>query len=164
MKKTGVSSKLSQVHGASLLERFEHYVQKGSGCWEWMSYRDPKGYGRINVSNKPLLAHRVSWELFRHKLRSDQQVLHRCDNPSCVRPEHLFLGDHVANMADKMAKKRHRYGVSRGSAHGCAKLTEDQVRAIRKSVGPSRIVAEEYGISGRQVRDIRRRAVWRHIP
>lgn len=157
-------SRQSQIHGVSLVERFNAYVtQRGSGCWEWQGFRDPNGYGRLNVKNRPVLAHRISWEIHCGPIGVDQQVLHRCDNPPCVRPEHLFLGDPAANSADKLAKKRHRYGVSRGSDHGCAKLTEDQVREIRTSVGPSRIVAEKYGVSGRQVRDIRTRRSWRHI-
>jgi len=153
-----------QMHGATLLERWAANVEKSSGCWKWTGYRDQNGYGRINIGNMPVLAHRVAWQLLCHEITSEQHVLHRCDNPSCVRPEHLFLGDHAMNMADKMAKKRHRFGVSRGVAHGCAKLNEEQVREIRASNGPSRIVAQQYGVSGRQVRDIRARRVWRHLP
>lgn len=156
--------KQHQRHGLSLAERYWTYTKKGRGCWEWVGYRDPNGYGRLNVDGIPVLAHRVAWEVLNGPITADQHVLHRCDNPCCVRPEHLFLGDQIANNADKMAKKRHRYGVSRGSAHGCAKLTEEQVLAIRESVGPSRIIGEEFGVSGRQVRDIRARRVWRHIP
>lgn len=154
--------------GLSLADRFMQYVEPGPGCWEWQSFRDPNGYGRLNIKTDdgrylPALAHRISWELFRHKLTSEQQVCHKCDNPGCVNPEHLFVGDPAANCADKIAKGRMRYGVSKGEQHGGAKLTEDQVREIRKSVGPSRIVGEKYGVSGRQVRDIRAGNVWRHL-
>jgi hypothetical protein len=154
-----------QVHGASLLERWNAYAgDRGSGCWEWTGHRDPNGYGRLNVGNRPVLAHRIAWELFRGPITTADHICHRCDNPSCVRPEHLFKGDHTLNMADKMAKKRHRYGVSRGSAHGCAKLTEEAVREIRASTLKLRELAERYGISISQVSDIRRRKTWKHLP
>lgn len=155
---------LQQHHGLTLVERYWAYTKKAEGCWEWSGYRDQNGYGRLHLGARPVLAHRVAWEIFRHPLTPDQHVCHRCDNPPCVRPEHLFLGDHADNMADKMKKKRHRYGVSRGEAHGCSKLTAEQVREIRGSVGASERVAERYGISGRQVRDIRTRRAWRHLP
>lgn len=155
--------KQQQHHGLSLMDRLMVWCSKSAGCWEWTGFRDSKGYGRINIGDTPALAHRVSWEVFRSPIPDGMYVLHRCDNPSCMRPEHLFLGDQQMNMDDKMSKKRHRYGVSRGIAHGCSKLTEDQVREIRASVGPSRITAEQYGISGRQVRDIRTLKVWKHL-
>lgn len=155
--------KQHQMHGATVLERWESNVQKSSGCWEWSGYRDENGYGRLNVDGVPVLAHRLSWTILRHELTPQQHVLHRCDNPPCVRPEHLFLGDQSANVADMWAKKRQRYGVSRGMAHGCSKLNDEQVREIRLSTGPSRITAETYGISGRQVRDIRAGKAWRHL-
>ena len=156
------------VKGASLTERFFYYVKTGQGCWEWQSYRDPNGYGRLNIRQPdgkyfPCLAHRVSWELFKHKLTADQHVCHKCDNPGCVNPEHLFVGDAAANCADKIAKGRLRYGTSHGEDHGCSKLIEDQVRKIRDSTGPSRIVATKFGISARQVRAIRNKEVWRHV-
>lgn len=156
--------KQKQLHGASLRERIQNYTEHGEGCWSWTGYRDPNGYGRLRVDGVPKLAHRLSWELYRGTIPEGMHVLHRCDNPPCVKPAHLFLGDHDMNMRDKMAKKRHRYGVSKGEKHGCSKLTEQQVREIRASVGPSRIIGEQYGISGRQVREIRTRTAWAHIP
>lgn len=157
--------KQKQVHGASLIERWSAYVgERGSGCWLWAGHRDPNGYGRLNVGGKPLLAHRISWELHHGPITPAEHILHRCDNPSCVRPEHLFKGDHALNMADKMAKRRHRYGVRRGTANEHAKLTEAQVIEIRASTEASEKVGPRYGVSGRQVRDIRIRKAWKHIP
>ncbi len=157
--------KLKQLHGATLLERWEHYVpERGTGCWEWRGNRDTNGYGRLNIGDVPQLAHRIAWELFRGPITSEEHICHRCDNPPCVRPEHLFKGDHTSNMADKMRKKRHRYGVSRGVAHGGVKLTEDDVRAIRASTLKLRELAEVYSISMTQASDIRRLKSWRHLP
>lgn len=153
-----------QIHGASLLERFNAYVgERGSGCWEWTGYRDPNGYGRLNIENVPVLAHRIAWETHFGPLTSADHICHRCDNPACVRPEHLFKGDHAMNMADKMAKKRHRYGVSRGADHGCAKLTEDDVRDIRRIGRPLNQHVKRYGISTSQASDIINRKSWRHV-
>lgn len=167
-RRHGDPTKAKYRVGISIAERFTQYVKQGAGCWEWQGYRDPSGYGRLNIRqpNKtyvPKLAHRISWELFRGPLTAEQHVCHKCDNPCCVNPEHLFVGDPAANCADKIEKGRMRYGVSRGEKHGRAKLTEAQIREIRASPGPSRIIAEKYGVSGRQVRDIRAGRVWRHV-
>lgn len=154
----------AQLHGATIADRFNAYVgDRGAGCWEWAGSRDPNGYGRLNIGGTPALAHRVSWELNFGPITSADHICHRCDNPSCVRPEHLFKGDYLMNTADKMAKKRHRYGVSRGADHGCAKLTEADVREIRRIGRPLRQHAERYGISTTQVWDIINRRSWRHI-
>lgn len=154
----------NQLHGKTLMERWSAYVTRGAGCWEWSGYKDPNGYGRLSIDNRPILAHRVSWEIHRGPLTSADHICHRCDNPSCVRPEHLFLGDHAANMADKMAKKRHRYGVSRGEAHGCSKLTIEQVHEIRAAEGTVSDIARRFQMSRTQVRDIRERRSWRYVP
>ena len=154
---------LKQLHGASLQERFDHYVDKSSDCWEWTGSRDPNGYGRLNIVDMPVLAHRISWKLHRHEITPDQHVLHSCDNPGCVNPKHLFLGDQAANNADMKAKGRYRPGVSRGVDHGCALLTEEQVLEIRKSPGKPQQIADKFGISRRHVNDIQNMRVWRHI-
>lgn len=153
-----------QFHGLTLRERLEARTVRSQLCWEWTGTRDKRGYGRLTVGNKPILAHRISWEVYKGKIPDGAQVLHRCDNPCCVRPSHLFLGDHDANMADKMAKKRHRFGTSHGEDHGCSKLTEFQVLEIRGRKGSSIKIAADYGVSGRTVREIRNRESWRHLP
>lgn len=156
--------KQEQLHGLTLSERFWMNVQTAQGCWEWQGGKDPNGYGRIATSGTPMLAHRLSYEIeHRVTLTPDQHVLHKCDNPACVRPSHLMQGDHSANMADKMAKGRHVFGVSLGEKHGCAKLTEADVRAIRDSQETGVALAAKYGVSTTQISDIRNRRSWRHI-
>jgi hypothetical protein len=152
-----------QLHGLSLEDRFWAYVDKSGDCWEWTGYRDTNGYGRLNVKNRPLLAHRLSWEFSRGKITPKEYVCHRCDNPRCVNPDHLFIGDQQDNMDDKMAKGRHNYGVSLGEKHGCAKLNSDQVLAIRAATGTISEIARRFGMSRTQTRDIRMMRVWRHL-
>lgn len=92
-----------------IAERFWEKVRKSSGCWEWTAYRNALGYGAIAYGKprRPVLAHRVAWELTHGAAPSpDVEVCHRCDNPSCVRPDHLFLGSHRDNMLDMIAKGR----------------------------------------------------------
>lgn len=153
-----------QLHGATLLERFEANVLRSSGgCWEWTGYRDENGYGRLNINGTPVLAHRISWDLFKRRKIGEDHALHRCDNPPCVNPDHLFRGDQIANTADKMKKKRHKFGTSHGSDHGMSKLNEDQIRAILASSESPQTIAGKYDISRRHVRDIQARKVWRHL-
>jgi hypothetical protein len=155
--------RLVQLHGATLEERFNHYHRKSAECWEWTGSTDANGYGRLNVEGRPILAHRISWQLHRHGITPEQHVLHRCDNPRCVRPEHLFLGDQAANNADMKAKGRFKPGVSRGEDHGGAVLDESDIRAIRASKNAPQQIADKFGISRRHVRDIRAGRVWKHI-
>lgn len=154
-----------QRHGMTLRERFlcDVPVADGDGCWEWKGNCDPNGYGRIAVDGTPQLAHRVSWIVLKGPLKANEFVLHRCDNPPCVKPGHLFLGTQQDNIRDMRRKKRQRYGISRGEKHGCSVLTEAQVREIRASSGSSRIVGLKYGVSGRTVREIRTRKSWTHL-
>ncbi len=85
-------------------ERFWAKVQKGDGCWEWQGYRDAGGYGRLTVQRRPELAHRMAFYLTYGPFEG--YVLHACDNPPCVRPDHLFVGGQKANMQDASSKRR----------------------------------------------------------
>jgi hypothetical protein len=84
---------------------FFHKLSMGNGCWEWLAQTDERGYGRVTVKGKKIFAHRFSYELFVGPA-ADLFVLHSCDNPSCVRPDHLRLGTHADNMADMRARGR----------------------------------------------------------
>jgi hypothetical protein len=88
--------------------RFWKKVEKTNDCWWWTGARDERGYGRFSIgrSQASRLAHRVAWLFSGGTLEGEALLLHRCDNPSCVRPSHLFVGTQVDNMRDANRKGR----------------------------------------------------------
>ena len=146
------------------VERFWNKVQKSSGCWLWTGTILHDGYGQFDRRR----AHRVAWELTNGPIPKGQLILHRCDNPPCVRPDHLFLGTHAENMADMTSKGRgltgsrswlskHGQRAKPGEAHHMAKLTTEQVAEIRELYEPNphrrpsavsqRALAERFGVT-----------------
>ena len=91
-----------------IADRFWPKVDKRSPdeCWNWVGQRDHQGYGRLKVGSKPARAHRISWMLSTGESAGSLCVLHSCDNPTCVNPDHLFAGTHSDNMRDREAKGR----------------------------------------------------------
>lgn len=160
---------------APLYVRFWRHVERSEhGCWTWTATRARFGYGQIASGGRGghmLRAHRVSWELHNGPIPDGLWVLHKCDNPACVRPDHLFLGTHADNMRDCIAKGRHRGATHRetylGERNGRSKLTADQVRELRlrRNDGESmRALARRFGVSKPSVQAIVRRDHWRHVP
>jgi hypothetical protein len=146
------------------------YEVNGHGCWVWSGSRSAGGYGQWLLEKTPLgngryskrriYAHRLSWELHRGAIPDGLRVLHECDNPPCVNPEHLFLGTMADNTHDMLAKGRE----SRGEDRPLAKLTERDVIAIRQSKETLMVLAERYGVAFQTISDVRRRKVWKHVP
>lgn len=85
-------------------------IDDESGCWNWVKASFKGGYGRISISGKICAAHRVSYTLSHGEIGEDLCVLHKCDNPRCINPDHLFVGTQMENMLDKCKKGRHRNG------------------------------------------------------
>jgi hypothetical protein len=140
----------------------------GSKCWLWLGRRNKDGYGKFRPARgaAPGLAHRYSWLLHCGEIPDGLCVLYRCDNPGCVRPDHLFTGTQQDNVVDMMAKGRR--AISKGGRH--ARLTEEQVLAIRKEYwsipnkrSNGRDLARKYGISQGYITNIVARRVWKHI-
>ena len=141
-------------------------IDKETNCWNWIAATSAKGYGQIRLLSRAYYTHRISYELEHGDIPEGMCVCHRCDNPACVNPEHLFLGTNADNMADKIAKGRESPvpGI-RGIDHYRAKLSEDDVIAIRsapKSVS-HRELASKYGNSIANISWIRNGKGWKHV-
>jgi hypothetical protein len=150
-----------------LLERLLSRTDKSGpdGCWLWTGCKDRNGYGVLTVkkdwkqSNKR--THRLMYLAAYGVDPGSLCVMHSCDNPSCVNPDHLSLGTNDDNTADRERKGRNR--PPKGEAHGNAKLTDDAVRFIRGSSLPRRILAQRFKVSPSLIGCVRRRLIWRHI-
>lgn len=133
-------------------------------CWLWASVtcvNNPARYGKLLIDGQWVKAHRVSWMLRHGEIPDGLHVLHRCDVPRCVNPNHLFLGTGLDNIRDKIAKGRAR--GPQGEAHARARLTERDVRAIYASSEPRKLLAARYGVSRQQVAKIKARRTWKHL-
>ncbi len=136
-------------------------------CWEWCASLSNKGYGKIgrNGGGGHVPAHRVSWELSNGPIPNVQCVLHRCDNPPCVNPAHLFLGTKADNTADMISKGRNV--PPRGEMSGRAKLTNDAVIDIRSrhANGERQVdLAHEYNLNDGTISRIISGKRWAHLP
>jgi hypothetical protein len=150
----------------TLEQRLDHYIDKSGGpdaCWPWTASTNT-GYGQMTWKRKPDRAHRLMWVLHHGPIPPDKpHILHRCDNPPCCNPAHLWAGTNADNIADMVAKKRARGGGQRGEDSGNAKLTLIQVRAIRAATGMQRDTAKRFGVSLSTVNSILRGRNWRHL-
>jgi hypothetical protein len=153
----------TQHHGLTLEQRFGAYVKRGPGCWEWTSAKNAFGYGVLRVGDGNTLAHRLAWTFARGKIPAGQYVLHRCDNPGCVRPSHLFLGTLADNNADMDAKGRRINSPPRGEENGMAKLTAAKVRMIRRSKATGAVLAQRLNVTQTTISSVRRRHAWRDV-
>ena len=114
------------------MKRFWDKVDKSCECWLWTASCKRNAYGGFKLDGKTVGAHRVSWAIANGPIPSGMFVCHRCDNPRCVNPAHLFLGDAKANAADRNKKKRHAHGATHYSVTHPEKLARGDANGSRK--------------------------------
>lgn len=151
---------------ASDLDRFMSHVHMvpESGCWLTDLSHDARGYGFFRLNKTTLArAHRWAYQNLVAPVPDDAVVCHKCDVPACVNPSHLFVGSPQDNVADKVAKNRQAYGEKMGRA----KLTEEQVREIKRAdytqPGMKSSMAYRFGVTRKVVYDIRHGRRWKHV-
>lgn len=166
VKLTGTVDIGPKAHG-TLEERFWRKVTKSESCWIWSGSKRPNGYGTIQRGGKnspTLLAHRVSCELHHGPIPRGCVVMHSCDNPSCVNPEHLLIGTHKDNTGDMDAKGRRVTIAPLGVQNGKSVLDDDKVRYIRQNPERSHAaLARELGVGATTVRGVRIGRCWTHV-
>jgi hypothetical protein len=146
-------------------ERFWPKIHKTDGCWIWQAQLNNKGYGCFTYYSQKrkrrsssMYAHRLAWILTNGPIPKGQNVLHKCDTPACVNPDHLFLGTQRDNVRDCISKGRFNpYGGLRSN------LTHDDVRAIRADPRKHHIIAADYGLLRNAVWNIKHRRSWKHV-
>lgn len=145
-----------------------------TGCWIWVGGMRYKGYGAFRIGLKHESAHRAAWIIYRGEIPDGLSVCHHCDNPSCVNPDHLFLGTAKDNTQDMIQKGRQVSGLrlhperaARGEHNGNSKLTEDEVRAIRLSYSLYSISKSElarwYHVDHKLISEIVNYRIWKHV-
>ena len=160
MKNPAAVKEMSQAD----VDRFWSYVDKNGECWLWTAYLDKRGYGVFSFKDSPRRAHRVSWFLEHGTEADEMYVCHSCDNPTCVRPSHLFLGTPQDNIDDGINKGRIKVV---GEDNPFAKLTEKEVTEILEKYKPHqykvRMLAEEYKVSLSTIERIVYGERWTHL-
>jgi hypothetical protein len=161
-------TQLTPVYDAATIARFwaKVEVKNSDDCWLWTGCK-VSGYGCFRANGKASRASRVSWEIANGLIPPGMVVCHRCDNPACVNPAHLFLGSHADNVADKMRKGRGRWKVHHGEQHGMHVLSESDVLEIRRlfdgEYGTQAKLARRFGVSKMQISRIVRRERWTQL-
>lgn len=153
----------------NLIERFEDKFipEPNSGCWIWVGAVDSCRYARFGVMGKNCKASRISYRLYKCEEPGSLHVLHSCDVPECVNPDHLFLGTHQENMEDRDNKGRQwdrtgRLNPNAGSKNHKSKLKENDVRTIRSLIGREsyQSLAARYGVSAGSIQKIANGTNW----
>jgi hypothetical protein len=135
-----------------------------NGCHIFTGAKDDCGYGRIHQGKKLVRLHRATYEKVHGAIPKGKVIMHKCDVPACINPDHLVLGTQGINVQDMIDKKRNK--IMRGSEHGMAKLTESDIPIIRQQleIGQScASIARHYGVSEGMIRHIKTNKSWKHV-
>lgn len=134
-----------------------------NGCWNWNGAISDTGYGSMAIKRVTISTHRAMYQLQHGPISSDVFVCHRCDNRLCCNPDHLFSGTQRDNIQDCLAKGRFKTPFGPGEKPGKAKLTNDQVKAIRLDGRPHRVIAAQYGVDRSTIGYAKSGKTWGHI-
>lgn len=160
-------SKMTDANGYA---RFWDQVEKTPSCWLWKGWVTSAGYGETSVGGRRITVHRLSYTLANGPIPKGKLIMHTCDVPLCVRPDHLRIGTDAENHADMVRKGRHTVGV----ATKRAKLTDELVRQIRaefkqekrpgtRSFTNATVLAEKYGVARNTIINAAKGMFWRHV-
>lgn len=142
-----------------------HYVIDGEGCWIWLGSSDKDGYGIKRFNGKQGRAHRASYFSFKGEIPEGMCVCHKCDKPSCINPEHLWLGTISDNSIDMYEKGRGN--DNRGSKNGKSVLVEDDVKLIKHLLLSTDMsckeIAEAFEVSRQAISAIKHKRNWSHV-
>lgn len=138
-------------------------VKGEDDCWEWTGWRHPQGHGQIGlgINGALVYTHRAAWMLAYGPIPEGMYVCHKCDNPPCCNPKHLFLGTPKDNVQDMLEKRRHSHGDKHAS-----KLSKDRVVAIKALLAEGRTqqsIADEFNISRSMVGLIGSGHRWKYL-
>jgi hypothetical protein len=154
------SQRCSQKAVSYERDTFLKYVVHQERCWGWTGPLTDKGYGIVQVKGRKIGAHRLSYEYFKGPIPDGLHVLHSCDNPPCVNPDHLSVGTHQQNMRE--AKERKRFNNPGGEVHPSAKLTTPQAREVLDHPDvPGSYFARKFGVSKSTIYAIRNGDNWK---
>jgi hypothetical protein len=155
---------------ANLAERFYSYVERTDACWLWRGPTDRDGYGIITYHNRASRAPRIAYIIAHGSIPDGAAICHTCDNPLCVRPDHLYAGSLSDNRRD--AQQRNRWArknldnVPRGERNTRARLTDDDVREIRAALARNETqpaIAKRYGVNQATISSIKLGKTWKHV-
>jgi hypothetical protein len=151
----------NQVTALPMPDRFWAKTERVGECLLWRGAVNRNGYGSFMLDGTSQTASRVAYELANGLVPDGLFVLHKCDNPLCVEPGHLYAGTHAMNMKDKTERGRARGAI--GVRNTKAKLSDSQAAAIRESCAPTRELALKFDVSYSTIQRIRSRKLWRHV-
>lgn len=127
-------------------------IEPNSGCWLWNKTYNQNGYGVFRIGSicdgtrQQRLAHRISYELANGSIPNGMEVCHKCDNPACINPDHLFAGTHADNMGDAAKKRRFPGSYLVGETNPSCRLSDQDIRDIRSSREKGIVLAHRYGV------------------
>lgn len=141
---------------------------RDAGCWNWTRATNGSGYGMLTVAGRMVYAHRLAYELSRGPVPDGLHVIHSCDNPLCINPDHLSVGTRSQNMKECSERGRARIPkpIKLGEENGSAKLQEVDVRSIRRLLVKGltqQEIADRFGVTQRTISDIKLGKKWGHV-